>query len=278
VQAAQRPWRPVQLAHSFRTSAPVLRLVDQVFAHDLAAAGVAPDDGTAVAHISSRQGQAGRVILWPLEARHEGDAAPDKIEGPQPWELPPLNRQDQRSARQRLAERIACQIRHWLDSRTKLEPYGRAVRAGDIMVLVRRRTSFIPALVRALQRLDIPVAGADRMVLPEQLAVRDVLALAEFLLLPDDDLTLACVLKSPLIGIDEAQLASLAMGRTGTLWTTLINRQSDNPTFSSVAGYLANWLGKVDYLSPYQLFAGVLAESCPALPDGTGRQATLVFV
>ena len=275
VEEAQRPWRPLQLSHSFRTSPPVLQLVDKVFADDIAAAGVRPDDGAGVQHFSSRAGHAGRIILWQPEPRFEGDEQPESVKDPQPWELPPLSRVDQRSARQRLAERIAGQIREWLDQKTLLEPYNRPIRSGDIMVLVRSRSAFIPALVRALQARNIPVAGADRMVLPEQLAVRDLLALAEFLLLPEDDLTLACVLKSPLIGLDEAQLAELAIGRQGTLWRSLQSHAEAYTPFGAVARYLAHWLGRVDFMSPYQLFAGVLAASCPALPDGTGRRAIL---
>src|SRR3546814_15730418 len=89
------------------------------------------------------------------------------------------------------------------------------------MVLVRRRTGFIDALVRALKRREVPVAGVDRMRLAEQLAVADLMALARFLLLPEDDLTLAVVLKSPLGGLDEDQLFALAVQRKGTLWHRL---------------------------------------------------------
>ena len=48
-----------------------------------------------------------------------------------------------------------------------------------------------------------PVAGADRLVLTEHIAVMDLMVLADALLLPDDDLALATVLKSPLFGLDD---------------------------------------------------------------------------
>src|SRR3546814_12096733 len=81
------------------------------------------------------------------------------------------------------------------------------------MVLVLRRNALLSGLVRALKTLGVPVAGVDRMNLTEQLAVMDLMALGRVLLLPEDDLSLACVLKSPLVGLDEDQLFTLAQGR-----------------------------------------------------------------
>src|SRR5690606_15981718 len=97
-----------------------------------------------------------------------------------------------------------------LDKGEMLPARGRPVKPEDILILVRSRNAFVPLLSRELKRLDIPVSGVDRMVLNDQLAVQDMLALAEFALLPEDDLTLATILKSPLIGWNEEQLFSLA--------------------------------------------------------------------
>src|SRR4029450_6910404 len=96
-----------------------------------------------------------------------------------------------------LANRIARQIRHWLDSGEILASRNRPVRAGDILILVRKRVPFAAPMVKTLKALGIPVAGADRMQLTEQLAVMDLMALGDCLLLPEDDLTLAVVLKGP---------------------------------------------------------------------------------
>ena len=51
------------------------------------------------------------------------------------------------------------------------------------------------AVIRALKRAQIDVAGADRLVLTEHIAVMDLLVLGDALLLPDDDLALATVLR-----------------------------------------------------------------------------------
>ena len=84
------------------------------------------------------------------------------------------------------------------------------MRAGDILILVRRRDPFTTPMIRELKRLGVPVAGADRMKFTDQLAVQDLVALVDFLLMPDDDLTLAVLLKSPLFGFDDDDLFALA--------------------------------------------------------------------
>jgi ATP-dependent exoDNAse (exonuclease V) beta subunit len=110
-----------------------------------------------------------------------------------------------RHPRLRLARRIAATIRGWLDSGETLKGKGRPIRPGDILILVRNRTTFMDALVRALKQENIEVAGADRLVLTQHIAIEDLLALARFTLLPDDDLTLASVLKSPLVAATTAR-------------------------------------------------------------------------
>ena len=67
----------------------------------------------------------------------------------------------------------------------------------------------------------IPVAGADRLVLTEHIAVMDLMALADALLMPDDDLALAAVLKSPLFGLNDDDLFELAWQRQGPLRAAL---------------------------------------------------------
>ena len=53
----------------------------------------------------------------------------------------------------------------------------------------------------------------------------DLMNLADALLLPQDDLNLACLLKSPLVGLDEEQLFTLAYKRPGHLWRSLRTRK-----------------------------------------------------
>ena len=69
--------------------------------------------------------------------------------------------------------------------------------------------------MRALKQRDIPVAGADRLILTEQLAVQDLVALGRFLLLPEDDLTLATVLRGQGKYGEAEQIRSVGQGRQG---------------------------------------------------------------
>jgi ATP-dependent helicase/nuclease subunit A len=245
VNAARQGWRVVPLDISFRAAEPLLRAIDAVFANDAAADGVALD-GRPIRHVAARAGHAGLVELWPPVVP-EPDAPPGADDPPRR----PLE------ARTRLAHAIAAAIAGWLRTGERLDSYDRPVRPGDVMVLVRRRTAFVGDLLRALKQRNVPVAGADRMVLTEQLSVQDLIALGQFLLLPEDDLTLATVLKGPLFGISEEALFRLAHGRgDATLWQRLLGER--DPALQAVAERLFAWRGRADFTPPYELYAAIL--------------------
>jgi ATP-dependent helicase/nuclease subunit A len=245
--AAEKLLRPVPLHVSFRSTPAVLQAVDAVFAQPEARAGVALDDSE-IRHEAFRQGMAGRVEHWPA-------LKPDLEEDQDPWTLPLVQRSGEAPSA-RLARTIAETIRDWLDAGRILPARGRPVRPGDILVLVRRRGGFVRDLVRELKNRDIPVAGVDRIVLNRQLAVMDLVALGAFLLLPEDDLTLATVLKSPLCDLDEEALFRLAHGRPGTLWRAV--QDSLEPAVMAAAEFLRHLLRRVDFASPHALYAELL--------------------
>jgi ATP-dependent helicase/nuclease subunit A len=240
--------KPVEMDVSFRSASPVLALVDAVFAAPDAAAGV-EETGT-LAHYADRAGHAGRVELWPLVP------PPDRA-SPTPWEVPEQNLPET-SALQRLAEGLAEWIAGQLATGAMLESRGRPLGAGDILVLVRRRNAFAHALVRALKSRHVPVAGIDRMVLTEQPAVADLLALCDALLLPQDDLSLACMLTSPLGGLSDDSLMDLAMGREGSLWDALRDRAAERDDWAAAEAMFSRLLSRVDYASPHALLAEAL--------------------
>ncbi|HOT82422.1 MAG TPA: double-strand break repair helicase AddA [Candidatus Defluviicoccus seviourii] len=248
VRAAKEIWRPIDLSVSFRSTRAVLAAVDAVFSLPRAAAGVALD-GTAIVHQAYRQRDGGAVEVWPPVAKRTTDVQA-------PW-MPPTSPIEGDAPQLRLARIIARRIARMIESET-LASRGRPVRAGDIMVLVRRRTPFIAELVRTLKSLRVPVAGIDRMVLSEQIAVMDLVALAHFALLPTDDLTLATVLKSPLIGLDEETLFRLAYGRTGSLWQALKVAATEIPACAAARDTLADVLAFADAVPPFEFFTRVL--------------------
>ncbi|MFD2264035.1 double-strand break repair helicase AddA [Lacibacterium aquatile] len=258
IDEARQTFEQIDLLHSFRSTEAILKAVDLI-CNGPAADGVL-DGGVAVQHLVSRIGQGGLVEVWPLTVK----ADPEEEE---PWRLPTETAADVVPLR-RVAQLIARTIRRWLDSGERLASQDRPVKAGDVLILVRRRGTFMAEMVRALKGADVPVAGADRMVLTEQLAVMDLLALARFLLLPQDDLSLACLLKSPLIGLSEDQLYAAAIDRVGDLWGSLQARKDSDPGLGAAVDRLKEWLRRADLQRPYEFYAQVLGL------EG-GRQALL---
>ena len=249
VPAGGGVWDEVPLNISFRSTPAVLAAVDAIFASDDARAGVTLDGGE-IEHKAWRAGDGGVVELWP-------PTEPEDTDAPGAWK-PPVERVSGSKPETRLAQTIARRIKAMIETNEILESQARPIRAGDVMVLVRRRTGFVEDLVRELKRLNVEVAGVDRMVLTEQLAVMDLIALGRFLLLPDDDLTLATVLKGPLIGLDEDDLFTLAHGRAGTLWSALKAQAGTDPRFKAACDTLSDLLAEADYRPPFELYAHVL--------------------
>jgi ATP-dependent helicase/nuclease subunit A len=257
-------WRPVDLDMSFRSTESVLGAVDRVFARPEAARGVV-EPGAALEHFAFREGHAGLVEVWPT-------IAPREQEEETPWSAPVARRAGDNPAG-RLALVLAAEIEGWI-GKEMLASRGRPVRAGDIMVLVRTRSGFVEALVRALKDRGVPVSGVDRMVLTGQIAVMDLIALGRFLLLPSDDLTLATVLKCPLVGFDDDDLFRLAWDRgSASLWQRLGQSAESEPRYEVARAWLAGLLKQVDYVRPYELFARVLSQ--PACGGENGRQRML---
>jgi ATP-dependent helicase/nuclease subunit A len=241
-------FRKVPLELSFRTVEPVLAAVDKVFARRDRTPGLT-SDAAPIRHEARRLGQAGLVEIWPTEVPLEPDAV-------DVWR--PLAERREPSPVARLAERIAGTIARWLESGERLESEDRPITAGDILILLRRRRPFGAAMLAALKARGIAVAGADRMRLIEQPAVADLIALGDFLTLPEDDLALATVLKSPLFGFDDDDLMKIAVGRKSTLWSALIGARDVDPRFRSAQETLKRWRAKADYAPPFEFLSGLV--------------------
>jgi ATP-dependent helicase/nuclease subunit A len=240
-------WRDVSLEVSFRSTTPVLELVDAVFS---AARKLGIRDQETLTHIADRADHAGRVELWPLVPRV---VPPERL----PWEAP-TELHEALSAPQILANALAEWIATQTNGSVMLESRGRPLHAGDILVLVRSRGSFDRALLRALKGRFVPVAGLDRMVLTEQPAVADLLALCDTLLLPTDELSLAAVLTSPLGNLTDDSLMQLAIGRRTTLWSTLRMRAQERTDWQAAYVLLDTLFSRVDYVTPHALLAEAL--------------------
>lgn len=244
----------IRLTFSFRSTQAVLSAVDRVFDHGDNRRGLSAEGVPMAPHDAARGTAPGLVELWPA-------VEPLDEEEERAWREP-LDRPSASAPAQRLAARIAAHVRLWLERRMVLPARDRPVRAGDVLILVRRRGGLFDAIIAALKAAQVPVAGADRLILGEHIAVMDLMALGDCLVTPDDDLSLATVLKSPLVGLDEEALFALAHGRAGSLWDAV--QASGLPA----AALLARWRGEALALPPASFYARVLAR------DG-GRRAML---
>ena len=238
----------VPLDLSFRTVSPVLDAIDRVFAEPARAAGLTAA-GEAIRHIARRAGHGGLVEIWPTERPSDPIAA-------EPFS--PLEDQGVATPMALLAGRIARQIETWLKGSERLVSEGRPVKPGDILILVRKRQPFAPIMITALKALGIPVAGSDRIRVTEHIGVEDLAALGQFVLLPEDDLSLACVLKSPLIGLDDDDLFAIGHGRRGSLWAALLGKAGTRPAFGEAAETLKRWRSRADLLPPFEFYAGLI--------------------
>ena len=247
--AAHSPLAQRDLLHSFRSSFAVLRSVDRTFEIH-GGGGVAPD----LRHLAYHGDLPGRVDVWPLV---EPVPKPD----PEDWERPvDMASPDHHVVT--LATGIADRIRAMLDGGEAIADKDRGFRRiqpGDILILVQSRggkPSIFNEIISALKSRHLPVAGADRLRLRDSLAVKDLIALLSFLALPEDDLSLATALRSPLLGWSESDLFRLAHGRGGRfLWETLRDRAAEFPEAVSVLDDLRK---SADFQRPYDLLERIL--------------------
>ncbi len=232
--AVDTPMFEGALQCSFRSAPPILALVDKVFSGE-ARGGIQGE----INHISVDDDLPGRVEIWPYYEK------PDKPE-PEAWDAP-VDRLSDQDPVQRIARDVALRVAEIIQSAVVLPGKDRPVQAGDFLILVQSRGDLFGALLKALKAKGVPIAGADRLKVAEELAVKDLLAVLQFAACPEDDLSLAAALRSPLCGRSEAGLFALAHGREGSLWRAV---QPDE--------MLSDILRHADYERPYELLERIL--------------------
>lgn len=265
---------------SFRSAPEILAAVDQAFAARLPAPEMKFQAGATdlpfaryQGHRAARAGMPGCVEIWPAIPK------PPQVEETSIFD--PVDLQARGNSRDLLARTVAGEIADMLRRGDAVweEKSGRftarPVRPSDIAILVWRRTGgFFEEVIRQLKLKGVPVAGADRMVLREQTAVKDMLALGRFAMTSGDDLALAEILRSPLFdpidpaqpGIDEIALYDLARSRTdlkrrGTMWNALFT--SEDPRFADARQALTQLRDQADKTRLYDLFTGFLNARTP---------------
>jgi ATP-dependent helicase/nuclease subunit A len=238
----------LNLEYSFRSSPAILRLVDLTF-DDRRVAAL----GGEMKHHAFNADMPGRVELWPVVTTADKD--PDYH-----WEDPKdLVSSAHHSVR--LATDIASHIQMMIRDGHQIPVKGsnsmelRPVHAGDFLILVQRRSEVFSQIIRACKKLGLPIAGADRLKLGSEMAVKDLAALLSFLATPEDDLSLAVILRSPLCGWSEAQLYGLAQGREGYLWQALRTKAA---LFPETMAMLNDLRDQTDYQRPFDLIERAL--------------------
>jgi ATP-dependent helicase/nuclease subunit A len=237
----------LSMDRSFRSSPPVLELVDRVIGdlgHEALGLPRRPNP-----HESFHSSRPGAVTLWqPFteENEQEEDA------GEEGWIS---------DATRRYAARLAKQIRQWLDRPFELGQGDkrRPVKPEDILILVRRRGDLASLIVARLYAENVPVAGVDRLLLSAPLAVQDLLAAARFAVQPLDDLNLASLLVSPLFGWSQEELYTVAFRREVSLWQQLRTSSAAIPRLAATVEGLRSILEMADYATPHQFLETILS-------------------
>ena len=244
-QPRANEFRDLSIAASFRSAQPILDVVDAVIEsvgpEALALSEPPPP------HRAHHLDRPGSVELWqPFTVEESPD---DSDEGEERW----VALRDRRYA-DVLAERIKLMV----EEAPMLASTGRPLSPGDILVLVRSRGELASLIVARLFSASVPVAGVDRLHLHEPLAVQDLLSAVKFAVQPNDDLSLACLLVSPLIGWDQEQLRELAFGRSVSLWRELRRRAGESGSFGAAYEALAELLRIADFTPPSRFLETIL--------------------
>jgi ATP-dependent helicase/nuclease subunit A len=240
-----REFRDLSIDASFRSSPPILQVVDALIGevgHGAMGLRERPNP-----HDAAHSDRPGEVMWWPPFAPPRGDE--DADEGEEGWVAEPVRL---------YADALAREIKAWLDAAAPLASTERPLCAGDILILVRSRSELASLLVARLYAHGVPVAGIDRLHLSKPLAVKDLLSAIAFAVQPHDDLNLGGLLVSPLGGLDQEQLRALAVGRAGSLWSALQARRDEAP-FASAFGLLAGLLASADFVTPARFLENVLS-------------------
>ncbi|WP_029417067.1 double-strand break repair helicase AddA [Brevundimonas bacteroides] len=251
----------VPLETSFRSTPEVLSFVDKVFFD--ADAASAPDraralvgvQGDIAPHKPMRAGDQGCIDLWPL---YRDDRTPER----EAWD-DPVDEEAPDSARKRMARDLAREIQRQVEDGVAVQDKDsralRPARYGDFLILVRQRDATFEEIIRALKTAGVPVAGADRLKLSTHIAFSDLISLARFALYPDDDLSLAEVLRSPFCDVDEDSLFDLAGSKKERrrLWAELRDRSGERPEWTR-ARALLDFVLSSRGRDPFAFFSGLL--------------------
>jgi ATP-dependent helicase/nuclease subunit A len=254
---------------NFRSTKPILNLVDAVFSQKELLNAITPDEEP-IKHLPERAQDAGRVELWPLAVV----AKKNKKQDDTVWLLDQKSTLEERPM-ELLAETIANTISDWIKNQRILPAKNRPVEAGDILVLVGHRNKFVEHLTKALKQAQIETTGSDRIKITDSMAVMDLIKLTEFVLNPQDDLSLAIALKSPIFEVEEEELFLLAHDRAEkTLWERIEECAALTEKFHKIYQGLQSLLTKSADATPVEFYTDIINYSRKKILSRLGKESS----
>ncbi len=194
----------ISLNNSFRSRRNILKLVDNIFQNEKYKKAISPIN--MVKHNPIKIQENGKVELWPIinvkkkKEEYKNDFS---------WKIN-VRPSNTLNSKELLAKLIAKKIKSWIVTKKIIKSENRVIQPRDIMILIKNRTNNLGNLIiENLQKEGIAVNGGDKIELFNNILIKDLLTIARFLLLPEDDLNLATLLKSPLLEISEEDLFEL---------------------------------------------------------------------
>ncbi len=252
-RAGRKPFERVSLNTSFRSVAGILDAVDALFDRQAHQDGLVQGTDAWPKHESIKGKLPSLVEIWP----RLGAVAPDESAE---WTIP-IDMPSERDPPSIVADRVARQCKRLVAADSREFVHGkdgarRRITPGDILILVRTRNAFFEAVIRALKRHHVHVAGADRLDIANHIAVMDLCAAGRAALLPQDDLSLACVLKSPLFGLADDDLIMLAPPRRGALFDALAGSAVERHRAAHAT--IRRWSKRVSAVTPFDFYIELL--------------------
>ena len=231
--------KKIELNNSFRSQAKILQAVDDVFSKEERKKAISKVSEFQ-AHKPIREGL-GKVEIWPQIQKEKTEKKEISFE----WKID-FSKDETQEEEEILAEIIARKIHLKVDSKS--------ANYGDFMILLRNRTNgFDKALAKFFHQYQIPFTSVSKIKFSENILIQDLLSAAKFVLLPRDDLNLACLLKSPIFAISEEELFEICQFKNERE-TTIFNILGQLEKFREIKNNLDELITKSQQLNCFEFF------------------------
>ncbi len=205
-EASNEKLQKIELNNSFRSGSEVLNLVDKVFSDQKRKDAISKT--SEFKNHNPIRNTKGKVEVWPQIVPEKKEKKEQSYE----WKFDFLESNEEQKEQEILAEAIAKKIANGVNKKIKLENRQESLKFGDFMILLRNRTNgFDKSLAKYFNKYNIAFSSQSRVKFGENLLILDLLSSAKFALLTEDDLNLACLLKSPIFNLTEADLLNICL-------------------------------------------------------------------